>query len=79
MSRRISERLDDDGEEPPLSVSIGIAESPADGTTASALLARADRELYAVKAQSPGRLRSHGGGGAGVDGCRLRRRGQLRG
>lgn len=58
VGRRIGERLAADAEPPPVSVSIGVAEYPRDGQTAEALLARADRLLYEVKAR--------GGGGLGV-------------
>src|SRR2546425_12494875 len=50
VARRISERLANDGEQPPLSVSIGAASYPQDGETIDQLLGAADRALYKVKA-----------------------------
>ena len=44
----ISQITDDDGR--PLTISFGVAEHPADGATASDLIAAADRALYAAKA-----------------------------
>jgi GGDEF domain-containing protein len=38
-----------DGEDPPLSVSIGVAVYPTDGQTLDELLIAADRALYAEK------------------------------
>jgi diguanylate cyclase (GGDEF)-like protein len=54
VARRISERLAQDLEDPPVSVSIGVAVFPRDGDTAKALLATADRNLYVEKAQRIG-------------------------
>ena len=51
VAQRISERLAQDREEPPVSVSIGVAVYPRDGDTAKVLLATADRHLYAEKAR----------------------------
>jgi GGDEF domain-containing protein len=39
-----------DGEQPTLSVSLGVAMYPQDGATTDALLAAADRSLYENKA-----------------------------
>jgi diguanylate cyclase (GGDEF)-like protein/PAS domain S-box-containing protein len=50
VARRICERLANDGEQPPLSVSIGAASYPQDGETIDQLLSAADRALYRVKA-----------------------------
>jgi diguanylate cyclase (GGDEF)-like protein/PAS domain S-box-containing protein len=47
---RICERLTNDREEPVLSVSVGIATYPVDGTTIEALFQAADRALYGMKA-----------------------------
>jgi len=47
---RICERLSNDREEPPLSVSVGIAIYPEDGTTIEGLFQAADRALYKMKA-----------------------------
>jgi diguanylate cyclase (GGDEF)-like protein/PAS domain S-box-containing protein len=49
VARRICERLSIDREEPVLSVSVGIAVYPEDGTTIEALFQTADRELYNMK------------------------------
>jgi len=57
VAQRIAERLAADGEQPPVTVSVGLAESPRDGTTVNDLLAKADREQYAVKGRAPDRSR----------------------
>lgn len=49
VGRRICELLANDHEEPSLSVSVGIAVYPENGTTIEALLQAADRELYKMK------------------------------
>jgi diguanylate cyclase (GGDEF)-like protein len=49
VAQRISERLQKDGEEPPLSVSTGAAIYPRDGATVEELLGAADRALYKQK------------------------------
>jgi diguanylate cyclase (GGDEF)-like protein len=49
VAQRISERLRNDGQRPQISVSIGVAVYPTDGTTLEELLAAADRALYADK------------------------------
>ncbi|HSA94120.1 MAG TPA: MASE1 domain-containing protein [Terriglobales bacterium] len=49
VASRIYERLARDGEQPTLSVSIGVAEYPQDGETVEALLRAADRVLYEMK------------------------------
>jgi len=49
VAQRISQRLAQDVEVPRLSVSIGIAEYPRDGTTVEHLLSAADRALYEEK------------------------------
>ena len=49
VGRRICERLSSDREEPPLSVSVGIAVYPEDGTTIETLFHAADRGLYNMK------------------------------
>jgi len=51
VGRRILESLANDGREPKLSVSIGIAIYPKDGETVDTLLAAADAALYAMKAR----------------------------
>jgi diguanylate cyclase (GGDEF)-like protein len=52
VADRISERLKNDGDEPPISVSIGIAVYPQDGSTIDELLSAADRALYVQKGSS---------------------------
>ncbi len=52
VGQRISERLNDDGEEPSISVSTGAAAYPRDGKTIDELLAAADRALYREKGSS---------------------------
>lgn len=49
VAQRISKRLAEDGEEPKISVSIGMAVCPDDGETIHEILAAADRELYRDK------------------------------
>ena len=49
VSQRIRERLSADGEEPMLSVSIGAAVFPKDGSDIEELLGAADRALYGMK------------------------------
>ena len=50
VAERISARLAADPEQPPASVSIGIAVFPRDGIATDALVAAADRMLYEAKA-----------------------------
>jgi len=57
VADRISERLRTDGDEPPVSVSIGIAVYPQDGTTIDELLGTADSALYREKGSSRRNLR----------------------
>jgi len=49
MAARIRERVADDGESPPISVSVGAAVFPEDGDTVEKLLSAADSALYAMK------------------------------
>jgi len=49
VASRVRHDLACDGEQPPLSVSVGLAAYPQDGTTPEDLLRRADRLLYAAK------------------------------
>ena len=49
VASRICGRLAQDGVEPRLSASVGIAVCPQDGETVEALLREADRELYTMK------------------------------
>jgi diguanylate cyclase (GGDEF)-like protein len=52
VARHIGERLANDGREPRVSVSIGIAVYPKDGETIDALLGAADSALYWMKART---------------------------
>jgi diguanylate cyclase (GGDEF)-like protein len=55
VGQRICDLLAKDIEEPPLSVSVGVAGYPSDdGETIGTLLYAADRALYAMKARRPG-------------------------
>jgi diguanylate cyclase (GGDEF)-like protein len=56
VGRRICERVANDPEQPPISVSAGIAVYPEDGATIETLLDSADRALYRVKGCVPERL-----------------------
>lgn len=58
-ARRIMARLANDGAEPRISVSVGVAVYPYDGNTISELLAEADRELYVNKRNSTRRELTH--------------------
>jgi diguanylate cyclase (GGDEF)-like protein len=49
VAQRISKRLAEDGEEPKISVSIGMAMYPDDGETSNEILGAADRDLYREK------------------------------
>jgi diguanylate cyclase (GGDEF)-like protein len=49
VAQRISRRLAEDGEEPRISVSIGMAVYPGDGETVNEILGAADRDLYREK------------------------------
>jgi diguanylate cyclase (GGDEF)-like protein/PAS domain S-box-containing protein len=49
VAKRIEARVREDKEEPPISVSSGMAIYPADGRTAQDLLEAADRQLYRQK------------------------------
>ncbi len=54
---RICERLRNDGEEPRLSISVGQAVYPMDGTTIEQLLSAADTALYDMKGLGQKKLR----------------------
>jgi diguanylate cyclase (GGDEF)-like protein len=56
VGRRICERVVKDPEQPPISVSAGVAVYPDDGTTIETLLDSADRALYREKGRSTERL-----------------------
>jgi diguanylate cyclase (GGDEF)-like protein len=49
VARRICEHLERDGEQPRLSVSLGVAVYPQDGEKIESLLSAADRVLYGMK------------------------------
>ena len=49
VAQRISKRLTEDGEEPKISVSIGMAVYPDDGETSNEILGAADQDLYREK------------------------------
>jgi diguanylate cyclase (GGDEF)-like protein len=57
VSRRICERLSEDGEFPRVAVSAGAAVFPRDGETIDSLFNTADKALYGMKRQ-PDRLRA---------------------
>jgi diguanylate cyclase (GGDEF)-like protein len=54
---RICEQLANDGEQPPVSVSVGLAVYPPDGTSIEKLLASADRALYRMKGRGEKKLK----------------------
>lgn len=56
FSSRIRERLARDGQQPQLSVSVGVAVYPDDGETMEELLGTADRVLYEMKERGRGKL-----------------------
>jgi diguanylate cyclase (GGDEF)-like protein len=55
VAGRVAARLAGDGEQPPVSVSVGVAVYPRDGNAVEALLGAADEALYAAKATLQGR------------------------
>lgn len=54
VAERIVQRLSEEVEEPPVSVSVGLAMYPRDGQTPEALLGVADRGLYQMKRTNGG-------------------------
>jgi len=54
VARRICDGLANDGKEPKLSVSVGVAIYPKDGDKIDSLLGAADAALYAMKARTHG-------------------------
>jgi len=56
---RICERLAQDGEQPGITVSVGQAVYPQDGTSIEQLLGAADLALYKMKRRDSGKLRLH--------------------
>jgi diguanylate cyclase (GGDEF)-like protein len=57
VASRVAQRVAQDGEQPTLSVSVGVAMYPGDGSTVDTLLAAADRSLYESKALVHGTAR----------------------
>jgi diguanylate cyclase (GGDEF)-like protein/PAS domain S-box-containing protein len=53
VARRICDLLEKDSEDPPLSVSVGLASFPKDADTIGTLLYAADKVLYEMKAAQP--------------------------
>jgi diguanylate cyclase (GGDEF)-like protein len=51
IASRVSEALTRDGEQPPVTVSIGLSRYPEDGESVEALLGAADVTLYEEKAR----------------------------
>ena len=51
VARRIAERVARDGEQPVISVSVGVAVHPRDGASLEGLLNAADRSLYDTKSR----------------------------
>jgi diguanylate cyclase (GGDEF)-like protein len=50
VAERIAERLVSDQENPRVTVSVGMAVYPRDGSTTETLFSAADQKLYAMKA-----------------------------
>lgn len=63
VASRIRVRLANDGEQPPLSVSVGVAVYPRDGATIEKLLNAADEALYEMKLGVRRSLVTAGGAG----------------
>jgi diguanylate cyclase (GGDEF)-like protein len=59
IAARVQAALRDGGEQPPLSVSIGVSVYPDDGQTAQELLEAADQELYRRKRLSQSRATAY--------------------
>ena len=57
VAARICEELKSDGHEPPITVSVGLAVFPADGTNIEKLLSAADRGLYHMKGKGQKKFR----------------------
>jgi diguanylate cyclase (GGDEF)-like protein len=65
VARRVGERLVNDREQPPITISVGVAEHPRDGETTESLVRAADRLLYDAKRRrlrhvQPGRASGSG-------------------
>jgi diguanylate cyclase (GGDEF)-like protein len=54
---RICDQLARDGQEPQISVSVGLAVYPTDGTTIEKILGAADKELYQMKGRGQKKVR----------------------
>ena len=54
---RICERLESDGQQPPITVSVGVSVYPKDGTSIEKLLGAADRALYRMKGRGEKKFR----------------------
>src|SRR5207245_1996688 len=61
VARRVADRVARDGEQPPLSVSVGVAVHPRDGATLEAVRNAADRSLYGAKARRRSRTKRPAG------------------
>jgi diguanylate cyclase (GGDEF)-like protein/PAS domain S-box-containing protein len=59
VADRICDSLANDGKKPALSVSIGVATYPQDGSGIDSLLGAADTALYAMKASARGQRSAH--------------------
>jgi diguanylate cyclase (GGDEF)-like protein len=57
VAARICEELKSDGQEPAITVSVGLAVFPADGTSIEKLLSAADRGLYHMKGKGQKKFR----------------------
>src|SRR6266545_5011658 len=57
VARRVAERVARDGEQPPISVSVGVAVYPKDGAALETLVNAADRALYENKGRRRGKSR----------------------
>jgi len=57
VARRVAERVARDGEQPPISVSVGVSVYPKDGAALETLVSAADRALYENKARRRGKSR----------------------
>jgi len=58
VARRIAERVARDGEQPVISVSVGVAVHPRDGASLEGLLNAADRSLYDTKSRQQHRAQA---------------------
>jgi diguanylate cyclase (GGDEF)-like protein len=59
VARRLTDRLAASPESPSVSLSIGVAMHPRDGSTPDALIGAADRQLYALRARVRGEPPPH--------------------